>query len=67
VLADNMGGTFNGSHLMAPEVVAGILVSNKPVLAGDHKLEDLTVEVLQSYGVEPSKDQTGHRVLATGP
>ena len=67
VVEDNTGGTFNGSHLMAPDVVAGILVSNRPVRDGDHKLEDLTVEVLGIYGVEPSPDQTGHRVLQTNP
>lgn len=63
VLADNTGGTFNGSHLMAPEVVAGILLSNRPVRAGEHDLMDLTVELLSRYGVEPDPDQTGHRVL----
>jgi predicted AlkP superfamily phosphohydrolase/phosphomutase len=67
VLADNLGGTFNGSHLMAPEVVAGILVSNKPVRPGEHDLQDLTVEVLGAFGVAPLADQNGHRVLATGP
>ena len=63
VLADNTGGTFNGSHLMAPEVVAGILLSNRPVREGSHDLKDLTVELLSRYGVEPNPDQTGHRVL----
>ncbi|MEM7305676.1 MAG: alkaline phosphatase family protein [Planctomycetota bacterium] len=67
VLEDNTGGTFNGSHLMAPEVVSGILVSNRPVRDGNHKLEDLTVEVLELFGVEPSETQKGHRVLQTGP
>ena len=67
ILTDNLGGTFNGSHLMAPDVVAGILVSNRPVRDGDHKLEDLTVEVLGLYGIQPSPQQTGHRVLDAGP
>ena len=39
VIEDNMGGTFNGSHLMAPEVVSGILVSNRSVRDGDHQLD----------------------------
>jgi predicted AlkP superfamily phosphohydrolase/phosphomutase len=67
VLADNASGSFNGSHLMAPDVVAGLLVSNEPVRAGEHALEDLTVEVLERFGVAPLEDQKGHRVLATGP
>ena len=48
---------------MAPEVVSGILVSNRPVRAGEHDLTDLTVEILSRYGIEPTTEQTGHRVL----
>ncbi|QDU65838.1 alkaline phosphatase family protein [Engelhardtia mirabilis] len=66
ILADNLGGTFNGSHLMAPEVVSGILLSNARVAPGDHNLRDLTVEVLGFYGIEPIEGMGGHRVLA-GP
>jgi predicted AlkP superfamily phosphohydrolase/phosphomutase len=64
VLQDNdRGGTFNGSHLMAPDVVAGVLLSNLRVLPGTHALEDLTVEVLARYGIEPDASMQGHRVL----
>ena len=56
-------GTFNGSHLMAPEVVAGILISNRPVRDGEHSLEDLTVEIIQRYGVEKPEEMRGHPVL----
>ena len=64
ILADNLGGTFNGSHLMAPEVVSGSLLSNRPVLPGAHRLEDLTVEVLARFGIPPQAGMQGHRVLA---
>lgn len=67
VLQDNTGGTFNGNHLMAPEVVAGTLLANVPIRDGDHRLEDLTVEILSRYGVEPAPELQGHRVLATQP
>jgi hypothetical protein len=63
VLADNLGGTFNGSHLMAPEVVAGVLMSNLRVLPGEHDLTDLTVEILEHYGIEPAHGMLGHAVL----
>jgi predicted AlkP superfamily phosphohydrolase/phosphomutase len=64
VLADNdRGGTFNGSHLMAPEVVKGSLLSNRKVQGGAHGLEDLTVEVLRQYGIQPSDGMRGHAVL----
>lgn len=67
VLADNdRGGTFNGSHLMAPEVVQGTLLSNVPVRPGAHSLEDLTVEVLARYGIAPAEGMRGERVLEAG-
>jgi len=63
VLDDNTGGTFNGSHLMCPDAVNGILMSTKPVRDGKHRLVDLTVEVLAHYGVDPIEGMIGHRVL----
>ncbi len=63
VLSDNLGGTFNGSHLMAPDVVMGTLLSNRAVLPGQHGLEDLTVEILARYGIGPEQGMVGHRVL----
>ncbi len=63
ILSDNLGGTFNGNHLMAPEVVPGILLTNGKVRSGAHALEDLTIEILEYYGLEPGEGQDGHRVL----
>lgn len=60
---NNRGGTFNGSHLMAPDVVAGTLLSNRKVAGGAHRLEDLTVEVLRRYGIQPGTGMKGHPVL----
>lgn len=63
VLADNLGGTFQGSHLMAPEVVPGTLLSTRPVREGAFGLEDLTVEVLKLYGIRPVAGMRGTPVL----
>ena len=63
VLCDNKGGTFNGSHLMAPEAVEGTLLANRRVRAGPHRLEDLTVEVLRRYGVAVPPELAGKPVL----
>lgn len=63
-LSDNdRRGTFNGSHLMAPDVVKGTLLSNRKVRGGAHELEDLTVEVLRQYGLPPGDGMQGHAVL----
>jgi predicted AlkP superfamily phosphohydrolase/phosphomutase len=63
VFEDNLGGTFNGNHLMAPEVVEGTLLTNGKVLEGSHGLEDLTVEILKQFGIQPLKGMRGHPVL----
>ncbi len=63
ILEDNLGGTFNGNHLMAPEVVEGTLLTNGKVRAGAHKLEDLTVEILRQFGVQPGAEMRGRPVL----
>jgi len=64
VLEDNLGGSFVGSHLMAPEMVPGTLLANRPLRDGQHALEDLTVEILAQYGIDPVEGMVGHRVLA---
>lgn len=63
VLSDNLGGTFNGSHLMDPSVVSGILITNGEVELADPRLEDLTAEILKRYDVRPSPGMVGRPVL----
>ncbi|MFT5051496.1 MAG: putative AlkP superfamily phosphohydrolase/phosphomutase [Chlamydiales bacterium] len=63
VLSDNLGGTFNGSHLMDPRVVAGTLLTNRGIALDDPRLEDLTVEVLGQYNIKPDAQMNGRPVL----
>lgn len=63
VLDDNLGGTFNGNHLMSPDVVKGTLLTNGRVLDGNRGLEDLTVEILKQYGIAPTPGMRGAPVL----
>jgi predicted AlkP superfamily phosphohydrolase/phosphomutase len=62
-IEDNLGGTFNGNHLMAPDVVKGSLMTNGTVLPGAHGLQDLTVEILKQYGITPDAEMRGAPVL----
>ena len=59
VLMDNMGGTFTGSHLMDPSVVLGTILTNREIAAELPRLEDLTVEILRTYGIQPDPEMTG--------
>jgi predicted AlkP superfamily phosphohydrolase/phosphomutase len=63
VLSDNLGGTFNGSHLMDPRVVAGTLLTNARVANASPRLEDLTVEILRIYGIQPAPGMKGQPVF----
>lgn len=63
VLTDNLGGTFNGSHLMHPSVVSGTLLVNRRVTVDDPRLEDLTTSILDAYDVQPDPAMTGRPVL----
>lgn len=63
LVESNLGGSFNGNHLMAPEVVPGVLLTNAPVAEGSHGLEDLTAEILRRYGVPPAPGTVGRPVL----
>jgi predicted AlkP superfamily phosphohydrolase/phosphomutase len=56
-------GTFNGNHLMAPEVVPGLLLSNRRLRDGAFALEDLTVEILSEYGIPKPEWMIGRPVL----
>jgi predicted AlkP superfamily phosphohydrolase/phosphomutase len=67
ILADNLGGTFNGSHLMDPRVVAGTLLTNARIALADPRLEDLTVEILRIYGIEPEPEMDGRPVFERNP
>ena len=63
VLEDNLGGTFNGSHLMDPSVVAGLLITNGDLALDDPRLEDLTVEILRRYDIQPDDSMKGRPML----
>jgi len=60
---DGKLGTFNGNHLMHPDVVPGTLLTNRRLRDGKFKLEDLTVEILRQYGIERPEGMNGSPVL----
>ncbi len=63
VLSDNTGGTFSGHHLMDPSVVPGMILTNGTLSADDPRLEDMPVEILRQYGIQPDESMIGHPVL----
>jgi len=54
---------WSGNHLMAPEVVPGILLVNRKLSNDGHDLTDLTATLLSYYGIELLPAMTGKPIL----
>jgi predicted AlkP superfamily phosphohydrolase/phosphomutase len=54
---------WSGSHLMAPEVVPGILLINRKLAGAGHDLTDLTATLLSYYGIQKPPEMTGEPIL----
>jgi predicted AlkP superfamily phosphohydrolase/phosphomutase len=62
VIEDNTS-RWSGNHLMAPEVVPGILLVNRRLATDGHDLTDLTATILSHYGVRPTDEMTGESIF----
>ena len=60
--ADN-NSRWSGNHLMAPEVVPGILLSNQPLAHDGNDLTDVTATLLDYYGLPIPTDMVGESFL----
>jgi predicted AlkP superfamily phosphohydrolase/phosphomutase len=60
--ADNTS-RWSGNHLMAPEVVPGILLSNQPLAHDGNDLTDVTATLLDYYGLPIPADMVGQSFL----
>lgn len=58
VIRDNTS-RWSGNHLMAPEVVPGILLLNRKLARDGHDLRDLTATILAHYGIAAPAEMTG--------
>jgi predicted AlkP superfamily phosphohydrolase/phosphomutase len=62
VIQDNTS-RWSGNHLMAPEVVPGVLLLNRRLRADGHDLTDVTATILSHYGIGPLPGMTGRPIL----
>ena len=54
---------WSGNHLMAPEVVPGVLLMNRKVADGSYELVDLTATLLDYYGLPLGEGMVGQSIL----
>jgi hypothetical protein len=57
-IADNTS-RWSGNHLMDPDVVPGILLSNRRITGDGHDLTDVTATLLAWYGLPANDGMTG--------
>jgi predicted AlkP superfamily phosphohydrolase/phosphomutase len=62
LLRDNQE-KWSGDHLMAPEVVPGILLVNRKIKAAAPALSDLAPTILAEFGVSKPDDMVGNNVF----
>ena len=62
-IADNTS-RWSGNHLMAPEVVPGVLLSNRPFAGTGYDLLDVTSTVLSHYNLANGPGQAGEPVFS---
>lgn len=55
---------WSGNHLMAPEVVPGVLLSNRPFVGANYDLLDVTSTVLGHYHLANGPGQTGESIFS---
>jgi predicted AlkP superfamily phosphohydrolase/phosphomutase len=65
VLEDNTS-RWSGNHLIDPRLVPGVLLVNGPVAGGEHDLTDVTVSILDHYGLPPAEGMVGASFLRAG-
>ncbi len=54
---------WSGDHCMAPEIIPGILLINRKIMAESPALYDLTPSILQIFGIDKPKDMIGTSIL----
>jgi predicted AlkP superfamily phosphohydrolase/phosphomutase len=62
VVADNTS-RWSGNHLMDPDVVPGILLSNRKLASDGHDLTDVTATILALYGLPANPGMTGKSIF----
>jgi predicted AlkP superfamily phosphohydrolase/phosphomutase len=63
VLEDNTS-RWSGNHLIDPRLVPGVLLVNGKVAEGEHDLTDVTVSLLDHYGLPPAPGMIGTSFLS---
>ncbi|MGH9616541.1 MAG: hypothetical protein ACRD28_07340, partial [Acidobacteriaceae bacterium] len=62
-LIEDNDDQWRGDHCIAPELVPGVFLSNRKIKLDHPWLADVTVTLLQQFGIAPGKGMTGHSIF----
>jgi predicted AlkP superfamily phosphohydrolase/phosphomutase len=62
-LVEDNKDAWMGDHCINAADVPGVLFSNRKLTAGDPQLKDVTVSILQLFGVGPGPGMSGRKIL----
>ena len=62
-LVEDNKDAWMGDHCINAADVPGVLFSNRKLSAGDPRLKDVTVSILQLFGVGPGPGMSGRKIL----
>ncbi len=54
---------WSGDHLIDPDLVPGVFLSNKPIKVSDPGLTDIASTILAEFGIEPPKGMEGRVIF----
>ncbi len=63
-IEDNLD-RWSGTHLTAPDVVPGVLISNRRVVAENPSISDVAPTILSEFGIEPPSQMSGRPLFGT--
>jgi predicted AlkP superfamily phosphohydrolase/phosphomutase len=63
LIVDNLD-EWRGDHCIHPEAVPGVLLANRKLNAEDPRIEDLTVTILETFGVNKDPRMKGRNLFA---
>jgi predicted AlkP superfamily phosphohydrolase/phosphomutase len=64
LIEDNLD-RWSGTHLTAPDVVPGVMVSNRKVVSENPSISDIAPTILKEFGLDVPNQMTGKPLFGT--
>jgi predicted AlkP superfamily phosphohydrolase/phosphomutase len=62
IISDNLD-RWSGTHLTAPQIVPGMIVTNRRINRADPSISDIAPTILAEFGIETPGSMTGRKLF----